>query len=169
VFVRERMRALPADLEVRVVAPTPWFPFVAGLRPGLRPRIPARQTQDGVEVLHPRFFSVPGIAKCLDGLFLFLSLLPVLLRLRRRFRFEVIDAHFVYPEGLAAVLLGKVFRVPVVITLRGMLPLLLPFRLRRPQLRFALRRAARTGRIVAVSESLRQDAIGLGIARSGCG
>jgi len=161
VFVRERMRALPDDLEVRVVAPTPWFPFVSGLRPGLRPRVPAREEQGGVEVLHPRFFSVPGIAKCLDGLFLFLALLPVLLRLRRRFPFEVIDAHFVYPEGLAAVLLGKVFHVPVVVTLRGMLPLLVPFRLRRPQLRFTLRCAAR---VVAVSESLRQDAIGLGLA-----
>jgi glycosyltransferase involved in cell wall biosynthesis len=48
----------------------------------------------------------------------------------------------------------------VTITLRGMLPLLVPFRLRRPQLRFALRRAAR---VVAVSESLKRDAIALGI------
>src|SRR5436305_8071905 len=157
-FVRERMRGLPADelgelgeLEVRVVAPTPWFPFVSGLRPGLRPRVPRAETQDGAPVLHPRFLSFPGILKCLDGLLLFLSTLPTLARLRREFRFDVIDAHFVYPEGLAAALAGLVFRVPVVITLRGMLPLLVPYRLRRPQLRFALRRAAR---IVAVSESL---------------
>lgn len=159
VFVRERMRGLPADLEVRVVAPTPWFPLVSGLRPGLRPRVPAREVQDGLEVLHPRFLSVPGIGKCLDGVFLFLSLLPVLMRLRWRFPFEVIDAHFTYPEGLAAVLLGKVFKVPVVITERGTLPLLARFRLRRPQLRFALRHA---DRVVTVSESLRRDAIGLG-------
>jgi glycosyltransferase involved in cell wall biosynthesis len=159
-FVRERMRGLPADVEVRVVAPTPWFPFVSGLRPGLRPRVPGAEVQDGVPVLHPRFLSFPGILKCLDGLLLFLCTLPALLRLRREFRFEVIDAHFVYPEGLAAALAGLVFRVPVVITLRGMLPLLAPFRLRRPQLRFALRRAAR---IVAVSESLRRDAVALGI------
>jgi glycosyltransferase involved in cell wall biosynthesis len=159
VFVRERMRGLPADLEVRVVAPAPWFPLVSGLRAGLRPRVPAREVQDGVEVLHPRFLSVPGIGKCLDGVFLFLSLLPVLMRLRWRFQFEVIDAHFTYPEGLAAVLLGKVFKVPVVITERGTLPLLARFRLRRPQLRFALRHA---DRVVAVSESLRRDAIGLG-------
>jgi teichuronic acid biosynthesis glycosyltransferase TuaC len=155
VFVRERMRGLPADVEVRVMAPTPWFPLVSGLRPGFRPTVPPEEIQDGVPVFHPRFLSFPGILKSLDGLLLFLSTLPALVRLRREFRFDVIDAHFVYPEGLAAVLAGWLFRVPVVLTLRGMLPLLIPYRLRRPQLRFALRRATR---VIAVSESLRQDA-----------
>lgn len=161
VFVRERMKGLPASqFEVRVVAPTPWFPLVSGLRPGFRPRVPAEEVQEGVPVLHPRFLSIPGILKCLDGLFLFLWTLPVLMRLRREFRFDVIDAHFVYPEGLAAVLAGLVFRVPVTVTLRGMLPLLVPFRLRRPQLRFVLRRAAR---VIAVAESLKRDAAALGV------
>jgi glycosyltransferase involved in cell wall biosynthesis len=161
VFVRERMRGLPTnEFDVRVVAPTPWFPLVSGLRPGFRPQVPAEEVQEGVPVLHPRFLSIPGILKCLYGLFLFLWTLPVLMRLRRDFRFDVIDAHFVYPEGLAAVLAGWIFRVPVTVTLRGMLPLLVPFRLRRPQLRFTLRRAAR---VIAVSESLKRDAIALGI------
>lgn len=162
VFVRERMRGLPSSqFEVRVVAPTPWFPLVSGLRPGFRPQVPAQEVQEGVPVLHPRFLSIPGILKCLDGLFLFLWTLPCLIRLRREFRFDVIDAHFVYPEGLAAVLAGLVFRVPVTVTLRGMLPLLVPFRLRRPQLRFVLRRAAR---VIAVSESLKRDAVALGLS-----
>jgi teichuronic acid biosynthesis glycosyltransferase TuaC len=160
VFVRERMNGLPADFEVRVVAPTPWFPLVSGLRPGFRPEVPREEVQDGVPVFHPRFLSVPGILKCLDGLLLFLCTLPLLIRLRREFRFDVIDAHFVYPEGLAAALAGLVLRVPVTVTLRGMLPLLAPFRLRRPQLRFALRRAAR---VIAVSESLKRDAVALGV------
>ena len=160
VFVRERMRGLPADVEVRVVAPTPWFPFVARLRPGLRPAVPREEVQEGVPVLHPRFLSFPGFLKCLDGLLMFLGALPTVIRLRRDFRCELIDAHFVYPEGLAAALLGLVLRVPLTITLRGMLPLLVPFRLRRPQLRFALKRAVR---VIAVSESLKRDAVALGV------
>jgi teichuronic acid biosynthesis glycosyltransferase TuaC len=163
VFVRERMRGMmegPGGVEVRVVAPTPWFPLVSGLRPGFRPSMPREESQDGVQVLHPRFLSVPGILKCLDGLLMFLWTLPTLLRLRREFPFQVIDAHFAYPEGLAAVLAGLVLRVPVTITLRGTLPHFIPFHLRRPQLRFALRRAAR---VIAVSESLRRDAVSLGI------
>src|SRR3954463_11260741 len=90
VFVRERMRGLPADVEVRVVAPTPWFPFVAKLRPGLRPAVPREEVQDGVPVLHPRFLSFPGFLKCLDGLLMFLCALPTLIRLRRDFRFQEI-------------------------------------------------------------------------------
>ena len=160
VFVRERMLGLP-DVEIQVVAPTPWFPFVSGLRPGFRPEVPREEVQNGVRVLHPRYLSVPGILKCLDGVFLFLSTLPALYRLRKTFRFEAIDAHFIYPEGLAAVLHGKVFRVPVLITLRGMLPLLVRYRLRLPQLRYALKRA----RLIAVSESLRQDALAQGADR----
>ena len=162
IFVRERMRGLPEEVEVRVVAPVPWFPFVSGLRPGYRPAVPREEVQDGVRVLHPRFLSVPRFLKCLDGLFLFLGAWPVLRRLRREFPFDAIDAHFIYPEGLAAVLLGKAFRVPVLITLRGLLPLLIPFRLRRPQLRFALNAAAR---VIAVSASLKEDALSLGLGR----
>ncbi len=163
IFVRERMRGLPPEVEVRVVAPTPWFPFVSGLRPGFRPEVPREEVQDGVRVLHPRFLSIPGLFKCLDGVFLFLSTLSTLARLRRDFRFEAIDAHFIYPEGLAAVLHGLVFRVPVLITLRGMLPLLVRYRLRRPQLRFALRRAAR---LIAVSGSLKESAVSEGVPAS---
>jgi glycosyltransferase involved in cell wall biosynthesis len=163
VFVRERMRGLSPDFEVVVVAPTPWFPgtrILNRLRPGWRPEAPREEVQDGVRVLHPRFLSFPGIFKCLDGLLLFLGALPALLRLRRTFRFEAIDAHFVYPEGTAAALLGRVFRVPVVITLRGLLPLVARHRLRRPQARYALRRAAR---LIAVSETLKRDAVALGV------
>jgi len=160
VFVRERMRGLPAGDEVVVVAPAPWFPFVSGLRPGFRPALPREEVQEGVRVLHPRFLSVPGVLKCLDGLFLALGALPALLRLRKTFRFDAIDAHFVYPEGLAAALLGRLLGVPVLITLRGMLPLLVPYRLRRPQLRWALRSA---DRVIAVAATLRDDAVALGL------
>ena len=58
-FVRERMRGLPADaVEVRVVAPTPWFPFVSGLRPGLRPWVPRKEEQDGAPLL--RWHAIAG-------------------------------------------------------------------------------------------------------------
>jgi len=160
VFVRERMRGYPEDVKVRVVAPVPWFPLVSGLRPGFRPEVEERGVQQGVTVLHPRALSFPGIFKCLDGLLMFLSTLPTLRRLRRELPFDVIDAHFAYPEGLAAALAGWFLKVPVTITLRGTLPQIAPFRLRRPQLRFALRRAAR---VVAVSDSLKRDAVALGI------
>ncbi|HEX5758293.1 MAG TPA: glycosyltransferase, partial [Thermoanaerobaculia bacterium] len=161
VFVRARTLGLPPEIEVRVVAPTPWFPFAHRLRPGWRPAAPRREVQDGLEVEHPRFLSLPGVGKCLDGLFLFLSTAATLRRLHRTFAFDAIDAHFTYPDGFAAVLHGRLFGVPVLITERGTLALLTAYRLRRPQAAWALRRA---DRVIAVSPSLARIAAGLGLA-----
>ncbi len=169
IFVQQRVAGYPEDLETRVVAPQAWFPFTAGLRPGFRPALPrAERLADGRGpsgggelVLHPRFLSLPAIGKCLDGALLAAGVLPCLLRLRRSFPFDVIDAHFGYPEGPAAVLLGRLFRVPVVLTLRGLEHRLAAYRLRRPQLAFAVRRA---DRVVAVSEDLRVAALAAGAA-----
>jgi glycosyltransferase involved in cell wall biosynthesis len=164
IFIAQRMAAYPADLEARAVAPQAWFPGTTGLRPGWRPVLPRAERLeilDGAEVLHPRFLSLPLVGKCLDGVFLALGALPTLSRLRREFPFDVIDAHFGYPEGPAAVLLGRHFGVPVVLTLRGLEHRLDAYRLRGPQLAFAVRRA---DRVVAVSEDLRALAIAAGAA-----
>lgn len=160
VFVRERMFRVARQCELKVVAPVPWFPFIGFLKPGYRPLVPFREVQDGIEVLHPRFFNVPGIFKCLDGFFFFLSALATVARVRRDFRFDVIDAHFAYPDGLGAVLLGKVFGVPVTITLRGTIRKLSRFFLRRVQIRYALGSAAR---VFTVCEDLKRAATDLGI------
>jgi teichuronic acid biosynthesis glycosyltransferase TuaC len=162
IFVQQRVAGYPEDLDVRAVAPQAWFPFTSGLRPGFRPALPrAERLADGEEILHPRFLSLPAIGKFLDGALLALSVLPGLRRLRRSFPFDVIDAHFGYPEGPAAVLLGRFFRVPVVLTLRGLEQRLSAYRLRRPQLAFAVRGAER---VVAVSEDLRATALAAGAA-----
>jgi glycosyltransferase involved in cell wall biosynthesis len=47
------------------------------------------------------------------------ALLPVLRALRAEFPFDVIDAEFFFPDGLAAVRLGKALGVPVSIKARG--------------------------------------------------
>jgi teichuronic acid biosynthesis glycosyltransferase TuaC len=160
IFVQQRVAGYPDDLETRSVAPQAWFPFTAALRPGYRPVLPrSERLANGIPILHPRFLSLPAVGKCLDGALLAASVLPGLLRLRRSFPFDVIDAHFGYPEGPAAVLLGRLFRIPVVLTLRGLEHRLSAYRLRRPQLAFAVRGA---DRVVAVSEDLRAVALAAG-------
>jgi teichuronic acid biosynthesis glycosyltransferase TuaC len=159
VFVQHRIRRLAKRCEIVVVAPLPWFPMNRWLR-GERDAVPRVEDQAGLRVYHPRFFSLPRYGKCLDGVLYFLCLLPFIARLRRSFPFEVIDAHFAFPDGLAATLLGRAFGCPVVITLRGSIVRLSGYRLHRPQLRWALRRA---DRVTAVSQSLRDVAVGLGL------
>jgi teichuronic acid biosynthesis glycosyltransferase TuaC len=160
VFVRERVRRMARRCEVVVVAPLPWFPM-NGLLRGERNAVLKVEDQDGLRVYHPRFFSLPRYGKFLDGALYFLSLIRFISRLRRGFPFEVIDAHFAFPDGLAATLLARLFNCPVVVTLRGSIVRLSGYRLHRPQLRWVLGHA---DRVTAVSESLKRVAVGLGVS-----
>lgn len=158
-FVRERMRRVAEYLDVIVVAPAPWFPFqglLGRLRPHSRPPLPAFEEQGSLSVYHPQFFCIPGIFKWTDGFFLALGCLPLLRRLKRDFGFDIIDAHFVYPDGVAARWLAKWLRCPYTITLRGSLTRFESSSLHRLQIAAALTDAAQ---VFSVADSLRQDAI----------
>ena len=75
-FIRERMFRVGNRLPLVVVAPVPWFPGQSLLRkwrPHFRPKTPSREVQAGYQVYHPRFFSVPGAFKWLDGVFMALG------------------------------------------------------------------------------------------------
>ena len=158
-MIRERIRRVGGRADVIVVAPYPWFPMNAWLRGREWSGVPDVEERDGLVVHHRRFFSIPRFLKSLDGFLYFLSVLPLVRRLHRAHRFDLIDAHFAYPDGLAAVLCGRLLGLPVMITLRGSIVRLATYRLHRPQLRTALAGAAG---IVAVSESLKTVAMGLG-------
>jgi glycosyltransferase involved in cell wall biosynthesis len=153
-FVYERVRHAARHAEVRVVAPVPWFH-----RRG-RAGSPSRETRGGLTVEHPTFYYVPFVGKYLDGLFLFLSALACVARLRREFDFDLIDGHFGYPDGFAAVLLGWFFRRPVTLTLRGSETEHLAHPLKRWAMRWAWRRATR---VMAVSHQLGKMAEDLGV------
>jgi teichuronic acid biosynthesis glycosyltransferase TuaC len=160
VFVKERMARVGRHCELVVVAPIAWFPMNRLIRGSHRAGVPGVEQQVGLQVYHPRFFCIPRYLKCLDGVLYAVSLVPFLARLRREFPFDLIDAHFAYPDGMAAVLLGKLFRRPVTITLRGSIVRLVTYPLHRPQIRFALTAATQ---VLSVSESLKNVAVDLGI------
>jgi teichuronic acid biosynthesis glycosyltransferase TuaC len=124
IFVETRLRELlgVGGVETRVVAPVPWFPS-ANPRWGeyaRYARTPLRETRNGIAVLHPRYPLLPKIGMTTAPLLLALASIPALRRVRREgFDFDVIDAHYYYPDGVAAALLARWFRRPVTITARG--------------------------------------------------
>jgi glycosyltransferase involved in cell wall biosynthesis len=74
---------------------------------------------------------------------MFLGSCRALRRLHADVGFDVIDAHYVYPDGLAAVLAGRMLDLPVVVSARGTDMNLFPrFKLIGRQIRWTLRRAA---------------------------
>lgn len=162
VFIRERMFRVGRVLPLVVVAPVPWFPLqglIRLFRPHFRPNAPRHEVQQGIEVFHPRFFSIPGFLKSWDGFFMALGSYRLLAQLRRRYGCDILDAHFAYPDGYAATLLGKWFQIPVTITLRGTEVPLAKDPARRERM---VRALARADRVFAVSESLKHHMVKLG-------
>jgi glycosyltransferase involved in cell wall biosynthesis len=159
-FVRERMYRVAAALPLRVVSPraaSPIDPLVRRARPHYRPAPGAREMQAGIEVRYPRFPSLPGVGRNADGLMMALGCLPMLWR--ERDTFDIIDAHFAYPDGYAATRLGRWLDKPVTITLRGTeVP-----HSRDPAKRRRIQRALRDAtHVFAVSGSLARLAVELG-------
>ena len=151
-----------ADTFVKVIAPVPYFPsWFPSKRWGFYSQIPFQERIGNLEVYHPRYPLFPGFLMVLHGVFVFLGSLRLASRLHREFRFDCIDAHYVYPDGFAATLLGMALKLPVFISARGTDVNLFPhFRTIRPFIVWSLRK---TAGIIAVSAALKTSIIGLGI------
>ena len=118
------------------------------------------EQQGGHEVHHPRFLSVPGVLKRADGFLLAASTLATVRRLVKQHGVTLIDAHFGYPDGYAATLLGRWLKLPVTVTIRGNEEVLARNPALTPLLASGLRRALR---VFSVSDSLRTLALDLGV------
>lgn len=124
IFVETRLRELlkTGQVQARVVAPVPWFPLKAQ-RFGEYAQFAATPhvgQRNGVEVYHPRYLLLPKVGMNLAPYAMALGALPTIRRLQRQgFDFDLIDAHYYYPDGVAAALLAKWLGKPLVVTARG--------------------------------------------------
>lgn len=124
IFVETRLRELvkSGQVEARVVAPVPWFPF-SGDRFGEYGRFaatPRVEQRNGLEVHHPRYLLPPKVGMNVAPFTLALGALACIRRLQREgFDFDLIDAHYYYPDGVAASLLSRWLGKPFVVTARG--------------------------------------------------
>src|SRR5438552_15247238 len=67
-FVGRRVRALARIADVRIVSPIPWFPGAGVLgRYRYRGAVPTSARVGDLDVVYPRFFSVPGVLKTRDA------------------------------------------------------------------------------------------------------
>jgi teichuronic acid biosynthesis glycosyltransferase TuaC len=117
-WVARLLHGLSDRCEARVIAPVPYSPPLPGLPEFTRFRqIKAQRQQENVTVYHPRFLVGPGYAlHSSEALTYYLGVRRLIDRLRSEFPFDVIHAHFSYPDGVAAAWLGRRYGVPVVVT-----------------------------------------------------
>ncbi len=121
-FVELQTRGLAAhpDVELQVVAPV-GIPPLGQFHPRYRAlaALPAVEMWNGVCVYRPSFRHIPGTGGRYDSGAVVRAVEPVLRRLRKTFGFDIIDAEFFFPDGPAAIELGRIFDVPVSIKARG--------------------------------------------------
>jgi len=146
--VLKEIKELSKLASVKVVAPLYRFPFQKGCR------VPAFENWEGIEVSHPRVFVLPFFSRWLNGLLYFAFTWRTVMGIRRQFAFDAIYVRFVYPDGLAGILLGKLWKVPVALSVLGSdVRLLSQSRVKRGMVRWVLSRA---DRILCVSEELKK-------------
>ncbi|MGE5384598.1 MAG: glycosyltransferase family 4 protein [Betaproteobacteria bacterium] len=157
IFVETRLRELLASgsVETRVVAPVPWFPW-RGERfgeYGQYAATPLEEVRHGIAIHHPRYFLPPKIGMNLAPYFIARAALPVARRMiEEGFDFDLVDAHYYYPDGVAAAMVARELGKPLVVTARGTDLNLIP-QYPRPR-RLILETAAQAAASVGVCKAL---------------
>lgn len=166
-FVEERLRHLvdSGRISATVVAPVPWFPFRSAIfgAYAVFAAVPEREERHGITILHPRYPVIPKLGMSIAPFLMHRALLPTLRKLKSEGPgFDLIDAHYFYPDGVAAARLGAAIGKPVVISVRGTDVTWIP-RYRRPrrQIQWAAKAAAA---LVAVSQALKDSLVALGVS-----
>lgn len=147
IFVETRLRELlkSGAAEARVIAPVPWF-WSTDARWGEYARMaatPAYEERHGIRIWHPRYPLLPKVGMTTAPLLLALASLPHLKRqIAEGYDFDVIDAHYYYPDGVAAALLARWLGKPFTVTARGTDLNLIPnYRLPRAMIRWTAAQA----------------------------
>lgn len=115
IFVHERIKRIAKKVDkLDVIAPVAWFPFFRNVK-----EIPQKEVIDNVNVYHPRFLSFPGVFKSLDGFFFYLGSRKVAKELEEKNKYDLVDSHYAYPDGVGASKIAKELGKKYFITIRG--------------------------------------------------
>lgn len=169
IFIETRIVHLKQSgkVNIKVIAPVPWFPFKTRLFPEYSKLVdvPKYEVRKDIEIYHPRYIVIPKIGMLLTPFFLAFSIYAQARKLYKDgFRFDLIDAHYYYPDGVAAAIVSKVLKFPLLITARGTdINLISSYALPRKMIVWASRVAKFN---LAVCNALRLKMLAVGVAES---
>ncbi len=117
-WVKRLVHHCTGSCELKVISPVPYFPPIKGFEKYSRfCSIVRHSVEDDVEVFYPRF--IVGFGKSIypaEALSYYLGIRHTADKLHRESAFDLIHAHFTYPDGVVAAWLGRRYGVPVIIT-----------------------------------------------------
>jgi glycosyltransferase involved in cell wall biosynthesis len=123
-FVHQQVKELQRPgCEVKVIVPVQWAPFpIKHLSREWKAysEIPERMLWEGIEVHYPRYLAFPrNLFLASSGERVYWGTRGLVARLYKDFKFDVIHAHVALPCGFAAVMLKRIYKKPVVVTIHG--------------------------------------------------
>ena len=112
---------LAQRFDMQVVAPVPWCPPLPARAPFEQyarfRRVPLHDQRSGVEIAHPRFLVGPGTSLYpLEARAFARGIASTVERLHASAPFDLVHAHFIYPEGVAAQRVAEHLGIPFVVT-----------------------------------------------------
>lgn len=164
-FNLQQFRALAELCDVRILAVVPWFPgarWIAGTSDAARfTAVPRADVVAGVPVAHPRVFYIPKIGHAVAPALYAASLLPFVVGLRGHV--DAVLGSWAFPDGAAAIGLGRLLGVPAVVKVHGSDVNVLA---EDPIIRRVLAASLPCAdRVVAVSRPLADRVVDLGVSR----
>ena len=165
IFVENRLRHLLKDEEVdaTVIAPVPWFPFKNGVfgKYGRAAKADYVEVRDGLTIYHPRYFVIPKVGMMLTPIFLAYAAKKMALRLiGQGVNFDLIDAHYLFPDGVAAAELARKIKLPFTLTARGSDVTQIALMSRPKPL--ILKACSAAKQVITVSQSLKEKLVAIG-------
>ena len=149
---------------MEIIAPLPWVPFfmkrVGGKR-FLHSHVPLQENLGGLTVHHPRYMVIPRVMGFMHPVFMFTPLFSLIKRLDKKEPIDLINAHWLFPDGVAAAWIAQKLGKPLILTGLGCdinhYPSL-PFRKQR------IKKALNLANLVTVKgNGLRQKVLHMGI------
>ncbi|WP_282604508.1 glycosyltransferase family 4 protein [Pelagibius sp. Alg239-R121] len=166
VFVENRLRHLidHTDVSAKVIAPVPWFPSSASVFGDYATfaKVPKSDRRFGLDVTYPRYPLIPKIGMNLTPSLMYRAVRPLVARLlREEPDFDLIDAHYFYPDGVAAAYIAKAVNKPFTITARGTDLNLIP-NYPTPR-RLIIEAAEQADGLITVCQALKDELVKMGI------
>lgn len=165
IFLEHRLAHLArAGAAIHHVAPVPYFPFRHPRfgRYAQFARVPAASVRAGLPVTYPRFPMLPKVSMSAAPWLLAASVLRHVRQIRRAgFDFDLIDAYYLYPDGVAAAVLARILGKPLLLTAFGSDVSQVPaYALPRRALLWAARQAPL---MTVVCQALKDELVRLGV------
>jgi len=156
IFIKREVDSLITHCDQNVIVPIPWKPWEK-----LNKNVLDYKGSKRIKINYNLYTPLPGqFFLPVKGIWFFAHIFLYVQKLARNFNFDIIHAHNLFPEGVCAVLLKKIFKKPVVISVRGNDVNKLPKNsLLRKQIQYAINSA---DHIITVSNSLKKRVRRLG-------